>query len=119
MSAIKEGGVTQNESLLPKFLHKKRIRPWAPLNASIFFSLGIFSKIRSPSCFILVTRNPPFVFIQKFLYSGLLQTILYRSFIVNSLYVLIGKFRFFQFSKSEFIYEISYYLWQTFHLLQL
>ena len=24
MAAIKEGGVTQNESLLPKFLHKKR-----------------------------------------------------------------------------------------------
>ena len=23
MAAIKEGGVTQNESLLPKFLHKK------------------------------------------------------------------------------------------------
>ena len=24
MAATKEGGVTQNESLLPKFLHKKR-----------------------------------------------------------------------------------------------
>ena len=46
-----------------------RIRPWAPLNASIFFSLRIFSKIRSPSCFILVTRNPPFIFTQKLLYS--------------------------------------------------
>ena len=68
------------------------------LNASIFFSLRIFSKIRSPSCFILVTRNPPFVFMQKLLYSSFL-IILYRSFTVKSLYVLIGKFRFFQFSK--------------------
>ena len=25
MAAIKEGGVTQNESLLPKFLHKKKM----------------------------------------------------------------------------------------------
>ena len=32
MAAIKEGGVTQNESLLPKFLHKKR---W--LTTTIFF----------------------------------------------------------------------------------
>ena len=30
-------------------------------------------KIRSPSCFILVTRNPPFISIQKLLYSSLLK----------------------------------------------
>ena len=69
----------------------------------VFFSLRIFSKIRSPSCFILVTRNPPFISIQKLLYSNLLNNILYRSFIVKSLYVLIGKFRFFQFSKLKFV----------------
>ena len=33
MTAIKEGGVTHNESLLPKFLHKKR---W--LTTTIFLS---------------------------------------------------------------------------------
>ena len=35
------------------------------------------------------------------------NAILYRSFIVKSLYVLIGKFRFFQFSKLEFIYVFA------------
>ena len=52
----------------------ERIRPWAPLNASIFFSQRIFSKIRSPSCFILVTRNPPFISIQNLLYSSFSKT---------------------------------------------
>jgi len=33
-----------------------------------------FQKIRSPSCFILVTRNPPFISMQKLLYSSLLKT---------------------------------------------
>ena len=33
------------------------------------YTCSAYSKIRSPSCFILVTRNPPFIFIQKLLYS--------------------------------------------------
>ena len=57
-----------------KYILDLRDFPDSPFNASIFFSLRIFSKIRSPSCFILVTRNPPFISMQKLLYSSLLKT---------------------------------------------
>ena len=106
---------TNNALRTPFFFNEKNIDAFNGAQGRILYVLwqedGI--SIRSPSCFILVTRNPPFISIQKLLYSNLLKNILYRSFIVKSLYVLIGKFRFFQFSKLEFTIPYTYRFYKT------
>ena len=48
----------------------------------IFFALRILSKIRSLSCFTLVTRNPPFID-TNISYIVVYQILLYRSYCVK------------------------------------
>ena len=64
------------DRIFEKILSEKNIDAFNGAQGRILYVLwqedGI--SIRSPSCFILVTRNPPFISIQKLLYSSLLKT---------------------------------------------